>query len=92
MEQKTRPENLPSPTDRYKLKYGQYEADTKEEYKQHSQRIAEKKKDHLQRPDSSIKVAGKIEITFLNSKYTSLFNYTVWKGLRICVINFMFLL
>lgn len=55
MEQKTRPENLPSPTERNKLKYGQYEADTKEEYKQHPQRIAEKKKDHLQCPDSSIK-------------------------------------
>ncbi|XP_068855329.1 calcyphosin-2 isoform X3 [Aphelocoma coerulescens] len=52
---KTRPENLPSPTERNKLKYGQYEADTKEEYKQHPQRIAEKKKDHLQCPDSSIK-------------------------------------
>ncbi|XP_017588747.1 PREDICTED: calcyphosin-2 isoform X4 [Corvus brachyrhynchos] len=52
---KTRPENLPSPTERNKLKYGQYEADTKEEYKQHPQRIAEKKKEHLQCPDSSIK-------------------------------------
>ncbi|XP_029858914.1 calcyphosin-2 isoform X2 [Aquila chrysaetos chrysaetos] len=55
LEQKTIPENLPSPTDRYKLKYRQYEADMKEEYKQYSQRIAEKKKDHLQCPEASIK-------------------------------------
>ncbi|KFM07292.1 Calcyphosin-2, partial [Aptenodytes forsteri] len=59
LEQKTVPENLPSPTDRYKLKYRQYEADMKEEYKQYSQRIAEKRKDHLQCPEASIKVAGK---------------------------------
>ncbi|KFP39532.1 Calcyphosin-2, partial [Chlamydotis macqueenii] len=58
-QQKTIPENLPSPTDRYKLKYRQYEADAKEEYKQYSQRIAEKKKDHLQCPEASRKVAGK---------------------------------
>ncbi|XP_009980397.1 PREDICTED: calcyphosin-2-like [Tauraco erythrolophus] len=55
LEQKTIPENLPFPTDRYKLKYRQYEADMKEEYKQYSQRIAEKKKDHLQCPKASIK-------------------------------------
>ncbi|XP_075006196.1 calcyphosin-2 isoform X2 [Calonectris borealis] len=55
LEQKTIPENLPSPTDRYKLKYRQYEADMKEEYKQYSQRTAEKKKDHLQCPEASIK-------------------------------------
>ncbi|XP_059672652.1 calcyphosin-2 isoform X1 [Gavia stellata] len=55
LEQKTIPENLPSPTDGYKLKYRQYEADMKEEYKQYSQRIAEKKKDHLQCPEASIK-------------------------------------
>ncbi|KFQ95519.1 Calcyphosin-2, partial [Nipponia nippon] len=59
LEQKTIPENLPSPTDRYRLKYRQYEADMKEEYKQYSQRMAEKKKDHLQCPEASIKVAGK---------------------------------
>ncbi|KFQ23996.1 Calcyphosin-2, partial [Mesitornis unicolor] len=58
LEQKTIPENLPSPTDRYKLKYRQYETDMKEEYKQYSQRIAEKKKDHLQCSEASIKVAG----------------------------------
>ncbi|XP_066040684.1 LOW QUALITY PROTEIN: calcyphosin-2 [Chamaea fasciata] len=56
-EQKTRPENLPSPTDRSKLKHGQYEAGTKEKYKQHPQRIAGKKKDHLQCPNTSIKIA-----------------------------------
>ncbi|XP_064305837.1 calcyphosin-2 isoform X1 [Phalacrocorax carbo] len=55
LEQKTIPENLPSPTDRYKLKYCQYEADMKEEYKQYSQRIAEKKKDHIRCPEASIK-------------------------------------
>ncbi|XP_009571317.1 PREDICTED: calcyphosin-2-like, partial [Fulmarus glacialis] len=55
LEQKTIPENLPSPTDRYKLKYRQYEGDMKEKYKQYSQRIAEKKKDHLRCPEASIK-------------------------------------
>ncbi|XP_008945421.1 PREDICTED: calcyphosin-2-like [Merops nubicus] len=59
LEQKTIPENLPSPTDRYKLKYHQYEADMKEEYKQYSQRTAEKKKDHLQCPGASIKTYKK---------------------------------
>uniref|UniRef100_A0A8C3JVN0 Calcyphosine 2 n=1 Tax=Calidris pygmaea TaxID=425635 RepID=A0A8C3JVN0_9CHAR len=54
-QQKTIPENLPPPTDRYKLKYHQYQADRKEEYKQYSQRIAEKKKDQLQCPEASIK-------------------------------------
>ncbi|XP_030816263.1 calcyphosin-2 isoform X1 [Geospiza fortis] len=52
---RTRPENLPSLRDRSKSKHGQYEAGMKEEYKQHPQRIAEKKKDHLQCPDTSIK-------------------------------------
>ncbi|XP_074757605.1 calcyphosin-2 isoform X2 [Athene noctua] len=55
LKQKTIPENLPSPTAKYKLKYRQYEADLKEEYKQYSQRIAQKKKDHLQCPEASIK-------------------------------------
>ncbi|NXI64565.1 CAYP2 protein, partial [Anseranas semipalmata] len=55
LEQKTIPENLPSPTEKYKLKYRQYEADLKEEYKQYSERIAEKKKDRLQCPEASIK-------------------------------------
>ncbi|KAM6320771.1 calcyphosin-2 [Aegotheles albertisi] len=55
LEQKTIRESLPSPTDRYKLKYLQYKADTKEEYKQYSQRIAEKKKDNLQCPEASKK-------------------------------------
>ncbi|NWW91568.1 CAYP2 protein, partial [Rhynochetos jubatus] len=57
LHQKTIPENLPSPADRYKLKYRQYEADMKEEYKQYSQRISEKKKDHLHCPEASIKGA-----------------------------------
>ncbi|XP_068257531.1 calcyphosin-2 [Nyctibius grandis] len=57
LEQKTIPENLPSPTGKYKLKYRQYEADMKQEYKQYSQRIAEKKKDHLQFAEASIKGA-----------------------------------
>ncbi|XP_035194312.1 calcyphosin-2 isoform X2 [Oxyura jamaicensis] len=55
LEQKIIPEDLPSPADKYKLKYRQYEADMKEEYKQYSERIAEKKKDHQQCPETSIK-------------------------------------
>ncbi|NXD73292.1 CAYP2 protein, partial [Eolophus roseicapillus] len=55
LEQKTIPENLLSPADRYKLKYRQYEADVKEEYKQYSRRIAEKKNYLLQCPEASIK-------------------------------------
>ncbi|XP_057285410.1 calcyphosin-2 isoform X5 [Pezoporus wallicus] len=55
LEQKTIPENLLSTTDRYKLKYQQYEADMKEEYKQYSQRTAEKKNYLLQCPEASIK-------------------------------------
>ncbi|XP_017935699.1 calcyphosin-2 isoform X2 [Manacus vitellinus] len=53
--EKTRPENLPSPTDGYKLKHYQCEPDMKEEYEQYPQRIAEKRKDHLQCSDASIK-------------------------------------
>ncbi|XP_072719846.1 calcyphosin-2 isoform X4 [Ciconia boyciana] len=72
LEQKTIPENLPSPTDRYKLKYRQYEADMKEEYKQYSQRIAEKKKDHLHCPEASIKGTqledGHNDLTALDEK------------------------
>ncbi|KAM4672304.1 calcyphosin-2 isoform 12-T15 [Amazona ochrocephala] len=59
LEQKTIPENLLSPTDRYKLKHWQYEADMKEEYKQYSQRIAEKKNYLLQCPEASIKLRRK---------------------------------
>ncbi|XP_062469753.1 calcyphosin-2 isoform X4 [Pezoporus occidentalis] len=55
LEQKTIPENLLSTTDRYKVKYQQYEADMKEEYKQYSQRTAEKKNYLLQCPEASIK-------------------------------------
>ncbi|XP_074024609.1 calcyphosin-2 isoform X2 [Numenius arquata] len=54
-QQKTIPQNLPPLTDRYKLKYRQYQADRKEKYKQYSQRIAEKKKDQLQCPEASVK-------------------------------------
>lgn len=91
LEQKTIPENLPSPTDRYKLKYCQYEADMKEEYKQYSQRIAEKKKDHLQCPEASVKVAAKEVIAFLNSKRTLVFHYSVWRGLYVCVIKLFYI-
>ncbi|XP_013802741.1 calcyphosin-2 [Apteryx mantelli] len=55
LEQKTIPENLPSPTDKYKVKYQQYETEMKERYKQYSQRIAEKKKDYIQCPEASKK-------------------------------------
>nr|XP_060633422.1 calcyphosin-2 isoform X1 [Anolis sagrei ordinatus]XP_060633423.1 calcyphosin-2 isoform X1 [Anolis sagrei ordinatus] len=45
-EQNTVPENLPPPADKYKLKYQQYEAEMKEEYKCYSQRAAEKKRNN----------------------------------------------
>ncbi|XP_050791477.1 calcyphosin-2 isoform X3 [Gopherus flavomarginatus] len=61
LEQKTIPENLPSPTDKYKLKYQQYEAEMKEGYKQYSQRTAEKKKNSAQSQESSRKTADKEE-------------------------------
>nr|XP_033807610.1 calcyphosin-2 isoform X3 [Geotrypetes seraphini] len=44
LEQKIIPENLPLPSDKYKLKYQQYEAEMKEGYKQYSQEAAEKSK------------------------------------------------
>ncbi|NXA42801.1 CAYP2 protein, partial [Eudromia elegans] len=53
LEQKTIPENLPSPTEKYKVKYQQYEAEMKERYKLYSQRIAEKKKEHSQCQEAS---------------------------------------
>ncbi|XP_043403595.1 calcyphosin-2 isoform X6 [Chelonia mydas] len=59
LEQKTIPENLPSPTDKYKLKYQQYEAEMKEGYKQYSQRTAEKKKNNAQSQESSQRTAEK---------------------------------
>ncbi|XP_073183843.1 calcyphosin-2 isoform X5 [Lepidochelys kempii] len=59
LEQKTIPENLPSPTDKYKLKYQQYEAEMKEGYKQYSQRTTEKKKTNAQSQESSRKTAHK---------------------------------
>ncbi|XP_067416022.1 calcyphosin-2 isoform X1 [Emydura macquarii macquarii] len=58
-EQKTIPENLPSPTDKYKLKYQQYEAEMKEGYKQFSQRTAEKKKTKDLLEESSRNTADK---------------------------------
>ncbi|XP_053882729.1 calcyphosin-2 isoform X1 [Malaclemys terrapin pileata] len=59
LEQKTIPENLPSPTNKYKLKYQQYEADMKEGYKQYSQRTTEKKINNAQSQESSRKTADK---------------------------------
>ncbi|XP_066579745.1 calcyphosin-2 isoform X2 [Amia ocellicauda] len=43
-EVKTVPENLPAPSDRYQIKYKQYEAELKENYRQHSQRLKDKSK------------------------------------------------
>ncbi|XP_042326591.1 calcyphosin-2 isoform X2 [Sceloporus undulatus] len=48
LEQNAVPENLPPPTDKYKLKYQQYESEMKEEYKHYSQRVAEKKAHKIQ--------------------------------------------
>ncbi|XP_019370288.1 PREDICTED: calcyphosin-2 isoform X5 [Gavialis gangeticus] len=58
-EQKTIPENLPSPADKYKLKYQQYEAEMKEGYKQYSQRTTEKRKDNGQSQECSQRIANK---------------------------------
>ncbi|KAI4546735.1 hypothetical protein MG293_003290 [Ovis ammon polii] len=44
LEQDRIPENLPAPTDKYKLKHQQYKTETKGGYKQYSQRNAEKAK------------------------------------------------
>ncbi|KAF4010097.1 hypothetical protein G4228_001383 [Cervus hanglu yarkandensis] len=41
------PENLPAPTDKYKVKHQQYKTEMKEGYKQHSQRNAEKAKSSI---------------------------------------------
>uniref|UniRef100_A0A9L0T449 Calcyphosine 2 n=1 Tax=Equus caballus TaxID=9796 RepID=A0A9L0T449_HORSE len=46
-EQDVIPENLPAPTDKYKLKYQQYETEMKKAYKQYSQRKAEKAKSNV---------------------------------------------
>uniref|UniRef100_H2ZUJ7 Calcyphosine 2 n=1 Tax=Latimeria chalumnae TaxID=7897 RepID=H2ZUJ7_LATCH len=43
-EEKTVPENLPAPSDKYREKYKQYEVEMKENYKQFSQRVVEKSK------------------------------------------------
>ncbi|XP_038612592.1 calcyphosin-2 isoform X2 [Tachyglossus aculeatus] len=42
--QKTIPEDLPSPSDKYKLKYRQYEAEMKDGYRAYTQRSTAKKK------------------------------------------------
>ncbi|XP_066113903.1 calcyphosin-2-like [Saccopteryx bilineata] len=47
LEQDIIPEDLPEPTDKYKLKYQQYKTEMKEGYKQYSQRNAEKTKSNL---------------------------------------------
>ncbi|XP_074868832.1 calcyphosin-2 isoform X2 [Carettochelys insculpta] len=59
LEKNTIPENLPPPTDNYKLKYQQCEAEMKEGYKQYSQRITEKRKNNDQSQESSRKAAEK---------------------------------
>uniref|UniRef100_A0A8C8Z7U8 Calcyphosine 2 n=1 Tax=Prolemur simus TaxID=1328070 RepID=A0A8C8Z7U8_PROSS len=46
-EQDVIPENLPAPTEKYKLKYQQYETEMKDGYKQFSQRNAEKTKSNI---------------------------------------------
>ncbi|XP_078534259.1 calcyphosin-2 isoform X1 [Lissotriton helveticus] len=43
-QEKTIPENLPAPPNKYKLQYQQYEADMKEGYKQYTQRAADRTK------------------------------------------------
>ncbi|XP_068938272.1 calcyphosin-2 [Petaurus breviceps papuanus] len=51
-DQKTIPENLPSPTQKYKQKYQQYQIEMKEGYKQYSQRNSEKKRANVPRQQS----------------------------------------
>ena len=56
-DQNTIPENLPAPTDKYKLKYQQSKTEIKESYKQYSQRNAENTKSnvtHKQSPRNKI--------------------------------------
>ncbi|XP_069485505.1 calcyphosin-2 isoform X2 [Ambystoma mexicanum] len=43
LDEKTIPENLPAPPNKFKLKYQQYEADMKEGYKQYTQRAVKNK-------------------------------------------------
>ncbi|XP_064233040.1 calcyphosin-2 isoform X6 [Aotus nancymaae] len=57
LDQNIIPENLPAPTDKYKLKYQQYKTEIKEGYKQYSQRNTENTKSnitHLQSPRNKI--------------------------------------
>ncbi|CAH2277916.1 calcyphosin-2 isoform X1 [Pelobates cultripes] len=46
---KTVPENLPPPSDKFKLKYQQYEEEMKQNYKQNTMRSAERNKPETQR-------------------------------------------
>uniref|UniRef100_V9KGL5 Calcyphosin-2 n=1 Tax=Callorhinchus milii TaxID=7868 RepID=V9KGL5_CALMI len=50
------PEDLPKPSERYKLKYQQYEEEMKMNYKQYSQRMVQKNQtnDQLQQPSVSV--------------------------------------
>ncbi|XP_069346248.1 calcyphosin-2 isoform X2 [Eulemur rufifrons] len=57
LEQDEIPENLPAPTEKYKLKYQQYETEMRDGYKQFSQRNAEMEKSnitHQQSPRNKI--------------------------------------
>nr|XP_012606482.1 calcyphosin-2 isoform X4 [Microcebus murinus] len=57
LEEDVIPENLPAPTEKYKLKYQQYETEMRDGYKQFSQRNAEKTKSnitHQQSPRNKI--------------------------------------
>lgn len=64
-EQSIVPENLPPPTDAYKLKYQQYEAEMKEGYKQYSQREAEKKAKNSQSHESLRKISEQ-KVIYIN--------------------------
>ncbi|XP_053111724.1 calcyphosin-2 isoform X2 [Hemicordylus capensis] len=61
-EQKIVPEDLPPPTETYKLKYQQYEAEMKEGYKQYSQRASEKKVKNDQSHESPRKITQQKEL------------------------------
>ncbi|XP_078194188.1 calcyphosin-2 isoform X5 [Callithrix jacchus] len=57
LDQNIIPDNLPAPTDKYKLKYQPYKTEIKEGYKQYSQRNTENTKSnitHLQSPRNKI--------------------------------------
>lgn len=67
-EQKTIPENLPLPTDTYKLKYLQCEAEMKEGYKQYSQRAVKEKINNNLFHELPGKIAEK-KVTFIHYPY-----------------------